>query len=288
MSKYIITSDATCDLPDDYIAENEIDLIPIYYTLDNETIYGDEIKLSPEDFYNKMREGMMPTTMAINPETATNHLKKHLEDGFDVLHIAFSSGLSSSCDTSMMVAKELSEEFPDRKIIVIDSKSATLGEGLLVCKAIENQKNGMSLEDNAKWLEENVPHVCQQLTVNDLNHLYRGGRLSKTSAIIGSIISVKPIIHINNEGKLCSLNSVRGRKKSLNTLIDNIAENIKGFDNDTVYIAHGDCYEEAKYIADQIKERFDIQNAVINFASPVIGAHTGPGFIFVSYLGQNR
>ncbi|MBQ3664522.1 MAG: DegV family protein [Lachnospiraceae bacterium] len=288
MNNYIITSDATCDLPDEYISEHNIDIIPIYYTLDNETIYGDEIKLPPQEFYNKMREGMMPTTMAINPETATKHLRKHLEDGFDVLHISFSSGLSSSCDTSMLVANELAEEFPDRKIIVVDSKSATLGQGLLVCKAIENQKKGMNFEDNAKWLEEHVPHVCQQLTVDDLNHLYRGGRLSRTSAIVGTIISVKPIIHIDNDGKLASVNSVRGRKKSLNTLIDNMTENIKGFDNDTVFISHGDCYEDAKYVADQIKERFRIENAMINFASPVIGSHTGPGFLFVSYLAKER
>ncbi len=287
MSNYVITSDTTCDLPLEYTEKYGIDIVPLYYMLDD-VVYGEEINLTPKEFYQKMRGGKLPTTMAVNPDSTRRHFVKQLEAGFDILHIAFSSGLSSSYETAYVVGDELSKEYPDRKIIVIDSKCASMGQGLFVHKAVMNREKGMSLDDNAKWLEENKLHVCHQFTVDDLHHLHRGGRVSKATAIIGTMINVKPVLHVDNEGKLVSLNNVRGRKKALNVLVDNMAKNISGYDNDIIFISHGDCIEDANYVADQIRERFGIQQFLINYVCPTVGAHSGPGTLALFFMGENR
>lgn len=287
MSNYMITSDTTCDLPDSYVKENNIDIIPLYYNLDD-IVYGDEVNLEPKEFYNRMREGKMPTTMACNPDSAEKIFRKILENGYDILHIAFSSALSSSYNTVAVVGKELAEEFPDRKIIVIDSKAASMGEGLIVYKAVENRKNNMSIEDNAKWVEDNLLNICHQFTVNDLFHLHRGGRVSKATAIIGTMINVKPVLHVDNEGALVSLNNVRGRKKAINALADNMGKVIEGYNNVVIMISHGDCYDEAFALGEQLKERFGVKEVIINYVCPTVGAHTGPGVIALFYMGKTR
>lgn len=287
MSNYVITSDTTCDLPESYIKEHGIDIIPLYYNL-NDVIYGDEQNMSPHDFYNEMRNGRMPTTMACNPETTANIFRKNLDNGFDILHIAFSSGLSSSYNTAAVTAEELADEYPDRKIIVIDSKAASMGEGLIVYKAVNNRDNGMNIEDNAKWIEDNKLHVCHQFTVDDLHHLHRGGRVSKATAIIGTMINVKPVLHVDDEGHLISLCNVRGRKKALNMLVDNMAATITGYENDIIFISHGDCIEDANYVADKIQERFGIKNFMINYVCPTVGTHSGPGTLALFFIGEKR
>lgn len=287
MNNYIITSDTTCDLPESYRKEHEIEIIPLYYNMDD-VIYGDEVNLEPAAFYDKMRNGKLPTTMACNPETAEKCFRKYLDKGLDILHIAFSSALSSSYNTCAVVGRDLAEEYPDRKIIVIDSKCASLGEGLFVHKAVCNRSNGLSIEDNAKWLEENKLHVCHQFTVDDLHHLHRGGRVSKATAVIGTLINVKPVLHVDNEGALVSLNNVRGRKKALNSLIDNMEKTCGGYDNDVIFISHGDCIEDANYVAEQIKKRFGIDNIMINYVCPTVGAHSGPGTLALFFMGETR
>lgn len=287
MNNYIITSDTTCDLPESYRKEHEIEIIPLYYNMDD-VIYGDEVNLEPAAFYDKMRNGKLPTTMACNPETAEKCFRKYLDKGLDILHIAFSSALSSSYNTCAVVGRDLAEEYPDRKIIVIDSKCASLGEGLFVHKAVCNRSNGLSIEDNAKWLEDNKLHVCHQFTVDDLHHLHRGGRVSKATAVIGTLINVKPVLHVDNEGALVSLNNVRGRKKALNSLIDNMEKTCGGYDNDVIFISHGDCIEDANYVAEQIKKRFGIDNIMINYVCPTVGAHSGPGTLALFFMGETR
>jgi DegV family protein with EDD domain len=287
MNNYIITSDTTCDLPDSYVAEHGIDIIPLYYRM-NDVIYGEENTMTPSDFYNEMRNGKMPTTMACNPETAEKHFRKYLEQGLDILHIAFSSELSSSYNTAAITARELASEYPDNKIIVIDSRAASMGEGLMVYKAICNRDNGMNIDDNAKWVEDNKLHFCHQFTVDDLHHLHRGGRVSKATAIIGTMINVKPVLHVDDEGRLIPLSNVRGRKKALNTLIDNMEETMKGYDNDIVFISHGDCLDDAIYVSDKIKERFGIDKFMINYVCPTVGAHSGPGTLALFFMGDKR
>lgn len=287
MNKYAITSDTTCDLPENYISQNEIGIIPLYYNIDD-IVYGDEKKMSPHDFYNEMRNGKMPTTMACNPDTAEKCFRKYLDKGMDILHIAFSSGLSSSYNTAAVTAKELASEYPDNKIIVIDSKSASLGEGLMVYKAVCNRNNDMNIEDNARWIEDNKLHFCHQFTVDDLHHLHRGGRVSKATAIIGTMINVKPVLHVDDEGHLISLSNVRGRKKALNTLINNMEASMNGYENDIVFISHGDCLEDANYVAEKIKERFGIKTFIINYVCPTVGAHSGPGTVALFFMGEKR
>lgn len=287
MNKYAITSDTTCDLPENYISQNEIGIIPLYYNIDD-IVYGDEKKMSPHDFYNEMRNGKMPTTMACNPDTAEKCFRKYLDKGMDILHIAFSSGLSSSYNTAVVTAKELASEYPDNKIIVIDSKSASLGEGLMVYKAVCNRNNDMNIEDNARWIEDNKLHFCHQFTVDDLHHLHRGGRVSKATAIIGTMINVKPVLHVDDEGHLISLSNVRGRKKALNTLINNMEASMNGYENDIVFISHGDCLEDANYVAEKIKERFGIKTFIINYVCPTVGAHSGPGTVALFFMGEKR
>lgn len=287
MSNYKITSDTTCDLPDSYLTEHDISILPLYYNL-NDVIYGDEINMTPHELFDKMREGNMPSTMACNPETTEKIFRNILEEGYDILHIAFSSTLSSSYNTAAIVGKELSEEFPDRKIIVIDSKSASLGEGLIVYNAAKNKAEGMSIDDNAKWVEQNMLNVCHLFTVNDLFHLHRGGRVSKATAIIGTMINVKPVLHVDNNGALVPLNNVRGRKKAINALADNMGKVIDGFNNDVIMISHGDCYDEAFALGEQLKERYGVKEVIINYVCPTIGAHTGPGVIALFYMGSQR
>ena len=290
MGNYIITTDTTADLPESYIQETGLGIMSLSYTIDGET-YDRSHELPVKEFYAKMRGGSMPTTSQVNPDTAKQvFLDMMKEKDTDILHIAFSSGLSGSYNSARIASEELAEEYPDHKVIVIDSLCASLGEGLLVHKALENQKKGMSLEENAKWVEENKLHLVHNFTVDDLFHLHRGGRVSKTAAILGTMINLKPILHVDDEGHLIPLSKVRGRKKSLIALVDSMEKQIGSYrdQNDIVFISHGDCEEEAQYVADLVKQRFGIDSFLINYVGPTIGAHSGPGTMALFYLGEYR
>lgn len=287
MNNFKITSDTTCDLPLSYLTEHDIVTFSLDYELEG-VLYSKENSLAPKEFYTKMRAGSMPTTNAVIPEIAKETFKKFTDQGLPVLHIAFSSGLSGSYSNAVLAANEVMEENPEAKIIVIDSLCASLGEGLLIHKAVELRDSGKNIDETAKWVEENKLYLCHQFTVNDLNHLHRGGRVSKATAIIGTLVSVKPVLHVDNEGHLTSLSNVRGRKKSLNTLVDNMEKTIGNFKNDIIFISHGDSLEDAEYVADLIKERFAIKNFLISYVSPTIGAHSGPGTIALFYMGEKR
>lgn len=290
MGNYIITTDTTADLPESYIEETGLGIMSLSYSIDGET-YNRSHELPVKEFYAKMRAGSLPTTAQVNPQSAKeifSDLMKRSDS--DILHIAFSSGLSGSCNSARLGAAELAEEDPDHRVIVIDSLCASLGEGLLVHKALQNQKNGMSLEENAKWLEDNKLHLVHNFTVDDLFHLHRGGRVSKTAAVIGTMISLKPILHVDNEGHLIPLSKVRGRKKSLIALVDSMEQQMGSYrdQNDIVFISHGDCEEEARFVADLIQQRFGIDSFLINFVGPTIGAHSGPGTMALFYMGEYR
>lgn len=289
MKEFIITTDTTCDLPETYLNEHNITMLPLYYSF-NGTVYGETNILSPGEFYNRMRNGEMPTTMAVNPDTARAVFTALLDKDYDVLHIAFSSALSGSYSSAATVARELCEEKSGSKIIVIDSLCASLGEGLLVHKAVMQKKNGKSIDEIADWLEKNKLHLCHIFTVDDLNHLHRGGRVSKTAAVIGTLINVKPILHVNNEGQLLPLHNVRGRKKALIALVDDMEALLDGYkdQNDIFFVSHGDCIEDAEFVADLVKERFGIPDNLIYFVSPTIGAHSGPGTVALFFMGKER
>ena len=287
MANYVITTDTTADLTREYLETHEIGLMSLKYIIEDKT-YEWENPLPEHEFYDKMRNGSMPTTSQVNPDEAKAVFKGYLEQGYDILHVAFSSGLSGTCASAKIAADELMEKYPERKIVVVDSLCASLGEGLLVHKAVLMKEAGKSLDETAKWVEENKLAVCHNFTVDDLFHLHRGGRVSKATAILGTMINIKPVLHVDDEGHLVALSKVRGRKKSLNALVDRMEVQMKGFENATVAISHGDCLEDAQYVAELIRTRYGIQDIMINFVGPTIGAHAGPGVVALFFMGQPR
>ena len=288
MRNFVISTDTTSDLPESFIKENGIDIHPLYYAFGSE-IYGADHVLSQKDFYARMRNGEMPNTMATNPEVSKQFFEKRIQEGLDVLHIAFSSALSSSYNNSSLAAAEVMEENPDSKVIVLDSLSASMGEGLIVYKAIQLKKEGKSIDEVAEYLRTHMLNFCHQFTVDDLNHLHRGGRVSKATAILGTLASIKPMLHVSNEGELIAIGKVHGRKKSLVALVDKMDETLGSFrdKNDIVFLSHGDCLEDAELVASLVKERFGL-DVWINQVCPTIGAHSGPGTVALFYMGDER
>ncbi|MEH2957868.1 DegV family protein [Candidatus Merdisoma sp. JLR.KK006] len=289
MNNYIIMTDNMADLPENYIREHELEILSLSYILDGET-YDRNHPLEEAEFYSRMRNGSMPTTSQVNPEQAKEAFTACLNQGKDVLYIAFSSGLSGTYNSARIAAKELKEEgkFPDRKLVVLDSLSASLGEGLLVHKAVKLKEAGKSLEEVAAWVEKHKLEVCHNFTVDDLFHLHRGGRVSKATAILGTMINIKPILHVDNEGHLIAIGKVRGRKKSLTSLVERMGEQIQGFENPEVFISHGDCLEDAQHVEKLVRERFGVETFIINYVGPTIGAHSGPGTMALFFMGNPR
>lgn len=290
MSNYLISTDNTTDFPKEYIEQQHLPLLFMPCILEGET-FDAEHELPVDDFYQKLRNGALPTTAQVNPVVAKETFLHLMEEhDCDILHLAFSSGLSGTYNSCRLAAQELEEENAPHRVIVIDTLCASMGEGLLVHKALENQKNGMSFEENAKWLEEHKQNLVHVFTVDDLHHLHRGGRLSKTAAIVGTMINLKPILHVDNEGHLIPVSKCRGRKKSLLTLLDYMEEHIGSYrdKNDIIFISHGDAKEDAEYVAEQIKKRFNISRFLINYIGPTIGTHSGPGTIALFFMGDNR
>lgn len=287
MRDYIITVNSTVDLPKEWLIERNVPVIPLKYTIDGET-YTDMEGLSSKEFFAKLREGKMATTSQINPEEAREYLEPYLKEGKDVLHLAFSSGLSGTCNSMRIAAEELKEEYPDAKVYIIDTLCACLGEGLLLYYALKQQASGKTIDETAKWVEENKLHICHNVTVDDLNHLHRGGRVSKTAAVLGTMVQIKPIIHMNQEGCLQVIGKERGRKKALNKIVDMAAKQIQGWENDLVMITHGDCVEDAEYVAKLVREKLGIEEVLINNIGTVIGSHTGPGVVAVFVMGNER
>lgn len=289
MREFVITTDSNCDMDLTYLAEHEVGVIPHYYTIDDE-MYGDGTELTVREFYDAMREGRKAATMASNPEVIRARFEEYAKQGKDILHISFSSALSSAYDNIVGGAREIMESYPERKIIVIDTLSASLGEGIMICKAIEMKEEGRTIEETAEWVRENSPHLNIQFTVDDLNFLYRGGRLSRSSAILGIVINIKPILYFDREGRLVACGKVRGRKKSLMTLVDNMAQRLGEYRDKQVFIGivHGDCEMDARYVANQITERFGYTDIVIRPIGPSIGAHSGPGAVGIIFLGDEK
>ncbi|MBO4497372.1 MAG: DegV family protein [Lachnospiraceae bacterium] len=287
MRDYIISTDSTADLPDDYVKQHNITVHPLYYVLDDFQ-YGGERMIPKHEFYQRMRDGAVATTCASNPDVVSSLFTREVEAGYDILHIGFSSALSSSYNNAAVVSREVMEAHPEAKITVIDSLAASLGQGLLVHYAVKLKEEGKSLEEVAEWVENNKLHICHQFTVEDLKYLYRGGRISKSVAILGTLINVKPVLHVDNEGRLVPMSNVRGRKKSLNTLVANMAAQIGDYKNEIIFIGHGDSLEDAEYVRDKVKEQFGIESFIVDFISPTIGAHSGPGTIALFHLGESR
>ncbi len=290
MGSFKIITNTTADLPMGYIEENNLGLIYFNYIMDGVS-YGKDKELDWKEFYRLMRqEGKMPTTSQVNPQQYKEYFGGFLKECKNLLYISFSSGLSGSCGNAVLAADELMEENSDCRIIVVDSKCASMGEGLFVHKAVQMKGQGMAMEETADRLRELVPHLTHVFTVDDLNHLYRGGRVSKTTAVVGTIAGVKPILHVDDEGHLIPISKTRGRKKSLNALVDYMEQKIAGCldKNDIVFISHGDALEDAEYVKAEVERRLGIKEFMINHIGPTIGAHSGAGTIALFFEGDSR
>ena len=289
MRDFLITTDSNSDLPQEYIDKLRTVIIPQYYSF-GDTVYGDELHMPPTEFYERMKKGELPQSQANNPAVIEDKFRTILEKGMDIIHIAFSSALSGSYNNVCMVANELREEFPDAKITVIDSLNVSLGETILLLHATELKENGTSYEDIVAALEDFKNHINVQFTVDDLFHLQRGGRVSKTTALVGSALNLKPFLTITDAGTLISDGTARGRKKSLRTLVERMKETLEeGYDTSSpVGIVHGNCLEDAQSVAEQITAETGLTNIIINDISPSIGTHAGPGALGLLYCGKRK
>ena len=289
MRDYVITTDNNSDLPESYYTEHGVGCTYLSYTMDGQH-YSHENFLPVKEFYDRMRKGSMPTTAQVNPEDARALIEPYLKAEKDVLHIAFSSGLSVSYNSARIAGEELQEEYPDRKIVVIDSLAASLGQGLLVYLAQKKKEEGKTMDEVAQWVMEHRLNMVHTFTVDDLNHLYRGGRVSKTTAVVGGVLNIKPVLHVDDEGKLIPVGKVRGRKKSLLALVDMMEEKLGNYKNscDTIFISHGDCEQDAQFVVDKIKEKYPIKTVLMNHVGATIGAHSGPGTVALFFVGENR
>ena len=289
MREYCITTDSNSDLPREYIDKYNTTIIPQYYSF-GDSVYGDELNMAPAEFYERMKNGELPQSQANNPAVIEDKFRAILDQGKDIIHIAFSSALSGSYNNVCMVAKELLEEYTDAKIIVIDSLNVSLGESILYLTAVKLQEDGVSYDDVITHIEKMKNHINVQFTVNDLFHLQRGGRVSKTTAIVGSALNLKPFLYVNNEGGLSSDGTARGRKKSLKTIVErmkaSLAENTDY--SIPVGIIHGNCIEDAQTVAEMVKAETSFTNVIINDISPSIGTHAGPGALGLIYYGQPK
>lgn len=287
---YIILTESNCDLSPEQIKKWNIEVLPMPFTVEGKQYLGypDGREMKIEEFYKLLREGKMSKTAAPNPADFVEKVEPFLKERKDVLYIAFSSGLSSTCINANMAAAELMEKYPERKFIVVDSLCASMGLGLMVALACDKRDEGLSIEENAKWVEENKLHLCHWFTVNDLFHLKRGGRVSATSAILGSALGIKPVLHVDDEGHLIPVSKVRGRKQSLDALVKMMAETVTDAKNGYVFISHGDCLEDAKYVEKQIREKLGSKKFYINFIGTSIGTHSGPGTVALFFLGTHR
>lgn len=289
MKNFCITTDSNSDLPEEYIARLQTTIIPQYYAF-GDTVYGDELNMSPKEFYERMRAGELPTSQANNPAVIEEKFRALLDKGYDIIHIGFSSALSGSYNNVCMVAKELLEEYTDAKITVIDSLNVSLGEAIMVIHANDLKDSGASYEEVVDAIEEFKSHINVHFTVDDLFHLQRGGRVSKATAIVGSALNLKPLLYVNAAGALVSRGTAHGRNKSIHELVNRM---LASLEENTDYslpvgIVHGNCLADAHTLAGLIRQETAFTNIIINDISPSIGTHAGPGALGVLYYGQKK
>ena len=289
MDEFRITTETTSDLPDDLAKELEIERSPLSYIVDDkEYIENDPSGLSITDFYKKLRDGAVARTSQVNRDAAKSFFTESLKTAKKILHLSFSSALSGTFDSFDAAAKEINSEAGEEKIIVIDTKCASLGQGMYVYLASMKKKAGESFEAVANWARGNIMRQCHLFTVNDLFFLQKGGRVSKTVAIVGSLLGMKPVMHVNREGKLIPIGKIRGRRQSLESLVERMGENFTPEHNETIFISHGDCIEDVEVVKNEVIKKFGKREFVINNVGTVIGSHSGPGTVALFYFGTAR
>lgn len=288
MNDYVIVSDATLDLPVDVVEQYDIKVIPMGVVVDNMdyTHYPDEREITIEDFYGKLKSGSVSHTSQIPPAVFMDYFTRILEQGQDILYIAFSSGLSGTYHTAQMVMNDLTEDFPDRKIYVVDSLCASIGEGLLVMNAAIQMKNGMGLDQLRDWVEENKRRSRHWFTVKDLYYLKRGGRITSIEAVVGTALKIRPVLSTDDAGKLVVISKIRGSRAELDFLVTKMEKEGVNLSSQIVMIGHGDDLEQAKELEGIIRNKNIVKDVVISKIGPIIGTHTGPGMLALVFMGD--
>lgn len=290
MADFKIITDSCCDLSSAMAQELSLDVFPMMFVNDSKEYQNflDGRELSSKNFYKGLRGGAMATTVAINPTQWSEMARPHLNAGMDVLILAFSSGLSVTANNALLAAEELREEFPERKILVVDTLAASMGQGLLCYHVAQKRISGAGIEETCAYAEELKLQLCHWFTVDDLHFLKRGGRVSSATAVVGSLLQIKPVLHVDDEGHLTNVSKARGRRASLNALVEEMGKTATDPEEQVIFISHGDCLEDAEYVRDAVVERFGVKEVHINPIGPVIGAHAGPGTVALFFVGKKR
>lgn len=282
-----IITDSCCDFPTPMYGQLGLTFVPLTVEFRGNT-FDDKNDDTLKDMYQGLRAGEVAKTSAVNPSRWSQAMEEALSAGKDVLVLAFSSGLSTTYQSAVIAAQELAEKYPDRKIQVIDTLCASMGQGLLVWYACKKRDEGLSLEEVAQWVLDNRLHLCHWFTVDDLMYLKRGGRISAATALVGTMLQIKPLLHVDDEGHLINMTKTRGRKAAIDAMVKKAQELGAGYDNSTMFISHGDCLSDAEYLSRQLKEKCGVKDVVISYVGAVIGSHSGPGTLALFFLGSHR
>lgn len=290
MSEYVLFTDSNTDLPADLVQQLDLSVIPMLFEMDGKSYYNypDNHEMDPKEFYAALRGGKVCTTSQVSPSRFDEIFSPVLESGRDILYLCFSSGLSGTYNTSRLAVEELREKFPDRKIRTVDTLAASMGQGLLVYLAAKKRQEGMGLDELGDWVEENRLKLCHWFTVDDLMFLKRGGRVSGAAAVMGTMLGIKPVLHVDDEGHLIPMEKVRGRRASLDALVKHMQATAIRPAEQTVFISHGDCQADCDYVANQLREKLGVKEIVTSYIGPVIGAHSGPGTVALFFVGEKR
>lgn len=282
-----IITDSCCDFPTPMYSQLGLTFVPLTVEFRGNT-FDDKNDDTLKDMYQGLRAGEVAKTSAVNPSRWSQAMEKALAAGKDVLVLAFSSGLSTTYQSAVIAAEELKDAYPDRKIQVIDTLCASMGQGLLVWYACKKRDEGLSLDEVAQWVLDNRLHLCHWFTVDDLMYLKRGGRISAATALVGTMLQIKPLLHVDDEGHLINMTKTRGRKAAIDAMVKKAQELGAGYDNSTMFISHGDCLSDAEYLSRQLKEKCGVKDVVISYVGAVIGSHSGPGTLALFFLGSHR
>lgn len=289
MENFVIFTDSAADLPKSMVKDLDINYLGLICNINNKEYVDDfDGKLTHKDFYNKIREGAMPSTSQVNSFRFVEAFEEYVKQGISVLYLSFSSALSGTYNSSLIAHEELLEKYPDADIRIIDTRAACLGQGLIVYYAGLMKKDGKSIDEISSWVEENKNKVCHYFTVDNLDHLKRGGRVSSTAAAIGSLLNIKPMLYVNDAGELHNFAKAKGRKKSIKALFQGLEKHIINPEEQTIFIAHSDCVEDAEALANMIREKYDVKNIIIDYIGIVIGSHTGIGTLALFFLGDTK
>lgn len=288
MKNYVIITDSGCDIKAETLKEWGIECIDLHFRFEGEDREYLAREMEIGAFYDKMREGGVAKTMAINPETFANEFEKALSQGKDVIYLGFSSGLSTTFNSSKIAAEDLMEKYPDRRIECVDSLSASAGQGLFVYLVSEKSNSGADFDEVIEYARSIVPNICHWFTVDDLVYLKRGGRVSPAVALVGKVLGIKPVLHVDSEGKLISMSKVRGRKAAITALVDKYGELAKPDYSDTVFISNADCIDDVKELEEMLRSRYNVKVKLITDIGTVIGAHAGPGTLALFFVAKER